>query len=194
MSIPEHIFITGVPGSHLSSIAQIIETVPIFNTSNNGTYFGRGMEYEPVHIYGYKHFDQAWIEPGGHKLIKSHDWAYNLNAVRVYHKDSWTILVYRPDMASYAHWHEQGGFNIEHPCYSFYKNSNKMLREIQTQNERILKYACEHNACWEYFTQDWVERELGYNIPWPTQQIKDPYGKQQTVPLSYQDVLVTLVK
>jgi len=97
-------------------------------------------------------------------------------------------------MASYAWWHEAGGFKIQYPCYDWYKNSNKMLREIQIQNERILEYACEVGARWEYFTQDWVEREFGHRIEWPTQQIKDPYGKQQTVPVLHKDILVTLIK
>ena len=32
--IPEHIFFTGVPGSRWSGIAQTIETIPGFNTSD----------------------------------------------------------------------------------------------------------------------------------------------------------------
>jgi hypothetical protein len=209
MNIPEHIFFTGVPGSRWSGIAQVIETIPGFNTSDRtpertydhhaysghkGAYFGREMEFEPTHIYGYKHFDQAWTEPGGHKLIKSHDWAYSPQQVKVYHPDSWFMMVYRPDMASYAWWHEAGGFKIQYPDYSWYKNSAKMLQEIQTQNTRILEYACEVDAKWEYFTQDWVEREFGHKVEWPTQEIKDPYGKQKTIPVLYKDILVTLIK
>jgi hypothetical protein len=69
-----------------------------------------------------------------------------------------------------------------------------MLQEIQTQNTRILEYACEVDAKWEYFTQDWVEREFGHKVEWPTQEIKDPYGKQKTIPVLHKDILVTIVK
>ena len=139
MIIPEHIFFTGVPGSRWSGIAQTIETIPGFNTSDRtperaydhhaysghkGAYFGWGMEFDPTHIYGYKHFDQAWTEPGGH-------------------------------------------------------NSAKMLQEIQTQNTRILEYACEVDAKWEYFTPAWTEREFGHAVD---------------VPTIHKDILVTIIK
>jgi len=54
-----------------------------------------------------------------------------------------------------------------------------MLQEIQTQNTRILEYACEVDAKWEYFTPGWVEREFGYDVD---------------VPTTHTDILVTIVK
>ena len=88
--LPKRIFFTGVPGSRWSGIAQILETIPGFNTSDRtpertykhhsytghvGAYFGRQMEFEPlIQASGEEYIDQAWKEPGGCRLVKSHQW------------------------------------------------------------------------------------------------------------------------
>ena len=194
MQIPEHIFFTGVPGSRWSGIAQIIETIPGFNTSDRtpertydhhqftghkGAYFGTGMEFKADLSRGLKYIDQAWTEPGGHKLVKSHDWAYVARWIKINFPDAWFMMVYRPDMASYAWWHEAGGFQIKYPCYDWYENSAKMLLDIQEQNKGILEYGHEAGVTWEYFTSDWIEREFGHRVE---------------VPKVHKDILVTLVK
>jgi len=82
-------------------------------------------------------------------------------------------------MASYAWWHEAGGFQIQYPNYSWYKDSAEMLREITKQNKRILEYACKNNATWSYFTPDWVEQEFGHRVE---------------IAKTFPDVLVTVIK
>ena len=192
--LPDHIFFTGAPGSRWSGIAQTMETIPNFNisdrnsnreyTHNNysghkGAYFGKGMECTLITNGNY--IDRQWAEPGGCKLIKSHEWAFHLTDIREkeHWKDSWTMLVYRPDMACYSWWHEAGGFNIKYPNYSAYKNSNNMLTEIVKQNAAILDYGMINNCKWEYFTSSWISENFGVEIPvtkvWP-------------------DILVTLIK
>jgi hypothetical protein len=89
------------------------------------------------------------------------------------------MLVYRPDMASYAWWHEAGGFQIQYPNYKWYKDSAEMLREITKQNKRILEYACKNNATWSYFTPEWVEQEFGHTVE---------------IARTFPDVLVTVIK
>jgi hypothetical protein len=89
------------------------------------------------------------------------------------------MMVYRPDMASYAWWHEAGGFQIKYPCYDWYENSAKMLLDIQEQNKGILEYGYEAGVTWDYFTSDWIEREFGYRVE---------------VPKVHKDILVTIVK
>ena len=78
MTLPNHIYFTGVPGCRLSGIAQIIESIPGMNTSDRtpareynhhsytghkGAYFGRDMEFEPLADDDY--VDQAWTEQIG---------------------------------------------------------------------------------------------------------------------------------
>jgi hypothetical protein len=192
MTLPNRVFFTGVPGSRWSGIAQHLEQIPGFNTTDRtlerdythhaytghkGAYFGRGMEFEarldPVYI------DQAWTESGGTKLIKSHDWAYKLLSVETMFPSDWIVMVYRPDMSSYAWWHEAGGFQIKYPCYDAYKNSATMLAEIMEQNRLILEFAYNKKAQWSHFTADWVEHVFGHRV-------------EITVPCS--DILITVIK
>jgi hypothetical protein len=191
MTLPNYIFFTGVPGSRWSGIAQIIETIPGMNTSDRtserefshhgytghkGAYFGRGMEFST--ILDPEYIDTAWTKPGGCKLVKSHDWAYQLNHINQI-KDQWIMLVYRPDMSSYAWWHEVGGFQIKYPNYDVYKDSTGMFAEISAQNQAILEFGMINNCKWEYFTADWVKENFSADVNvinvWP-------------------DILVTLIK
>ena len=190
--LPNRIFLTGVPGSRWSGIAQTLESIPGFNftdrtpartythhsyTGHQGAYFGPGMELECLLSADY--IDSAWTQSGGTRLVKSHDWAYMLPKVAHYFPDDWIMLVYRPDMASYAWWHEAGGFQIKYPNYSWYKDSAEMLREITKQNQRILEYACKNSATWSYFTSEWVEKEFGHKVE---------------IARTFPDVLVTVIK
>ena len=186
-NLPNHIFFTGVPGSRWSGIAQILETIPGMNTSDRtpertythhtytghvGAYFGRSMEFDAIPDLMY--IDQAWSEPGGCKLVKSHDWAYHLDSL-----PGWKMLVYRPDMSSYAWWHEAGGFQIKYPCYDAYKNSPTMLTEIIAQNTAILEFGMINNCKWEYFTSAWLAEN---------------FSVQLDVTKVWPDILVTLIK
>jgi hypothetical protein len=185
-------FFTGVPGSRWSGIAQTLERLDGFNISDRtpereynhnqygghrGAYFGQGMELEAYLEENY--IDQAWSTAGGTRIVKSHDWAYKLDLVRERFPNDWIMLVYRPDMASYAWWYEAGGFNIKYPNYTAYKDSTTMLGEIAKQNNSILQFAQQHDLTWSYFTPKWIKKNFGQtteiNKTWP-------------------DILVTLLK
>jgi hypothetical protein len=190
--LPNRIFFTGVPGSRWSGIAQTLEQLDGFNTSDRtpereythnqysghrGVYFGQGMELEAYPDKRY--IDCAWTNPGGTRIVKSHDWAYKLDLVRQLFSDDWIMLVYRPDMPSYAWWHEAGGFNIKYPNYSAYKDSTTMLGEIAKQNNNILQFASKHELTWNYFTQEWVTEN---------------FGQELNITKTYPDILVTILK
>ena len=192
MKLPNRIFLTGVPGSRWSGIAQTLEQLNGFNISDRtpardythsqysghkGAYFGRGMEFD--HDLNKINIEAAHLTHDGTRLIKSHDWAYCLDQIRHEYPDDWIMLVYRPDMASYAWWHEAGGFNIKYPSYVAYKDSTTMLGEIARQNSNILQFASEHNLTWNYFTPKWVEQHFGQRIE---------------VNKKWSDILVTLLK
>jgi hypothetical protein len=190
MHLPARLFFTGVPGSKWSGIAQTLESNDAFNTSDRttarvyshgdfsghkGAYFGRGMEFYPDPMK----IDQAWNGGTGIKIAKSHDWAYMLDVIKPGFINDWVMLVYRPNEVSNAWWHQAGGFNISYPDYSAYKDSNKMYCEIIEQNSAILKFACKHDATWNYFTSNWISLNFGIQI--------------DDVPVS-NDVLVTIIK
>jgi hypothetical protein len=190
--LPNRIFFTGVPGSRWSSIAQTLEQLEGVNTSDHksnreyahgkfsghkGAYFGTGMEFETY--LDPKHIDSAWTEPGSCQIVKSHEWSLKLQTITEVYPDDWVMLIYRPDASSYAWWHEAGGFNINYPDYSAYKNHAGMLGEITKQNDAILKFAHKHNLTWNYFTSKWVE---------------DNFGQQIEVVRNDYDILVTILK
>lgn len=190
--LPNRIFFTGVPGSRWSGIAQTLEQLDGFNTSDrtparsynhnqysghNGAYFGTGMELESY--VSAEYIDNAWTQPGGTRIVKSHDWACKLDLVRQRFPNDWIMLVYRPDMASYAWWHEAGGFNIKYPDYTAYKNSTTMLGEIAKQNTAILQFAHDYDLTWKYFTQEWIAEQFGQEID---------------MTKTYPDILVTILK
>lgn len=190
--LPNRIFFTGVPGSRWSGIAQTLETIPGFNTSDRnsdreythagygghvGAYFGTGMEFDS-HLNP-EYLDSVWSDTSGTKLIKSHDWAYKLDLVKELFPNDWIMLVYRPDMPSYTWWHEAGGFNISYPDYRWYNNSTIMMSEIATQNSKILEFAAKHDATWRHFNAKWIENNFGY---------KTQLTKQ------WSDILVTIIK
>ena len=192
MNLPKRIFFTGVPGSRWSGIAQTLETIPGFNTSDRtperefshsgftghkGVYFGTHMELDSKLDSSY--IDSAWAVQGGTRIVKSHDWAYKLDDVRASFPDDWIMLVYRPDMASYTWWHEAGGFNIKYPSYKWYNNSTIMMTEIATQNRKILEFGSKHNLTWSYFTPSWIKENFGATL-----EIKQ----------SWSDILVTLLR
>jgi hypothetical protein len=191
MKLPKRIFFTGVPGSRWSGIAQTLEKMSGMNTSDRtpereydhhsytghkGAYFGPGMEFEPILDGDY--IDQAWLEPGGCKLVKSHEWSYYLGEMREKFPDDWIMMIYRPDMVSYAWWHEAGGFQIQYPNYTAYKNSSNMLSEIMKQNSCILEFGRLNKCKWEYFTSEWISENFGQDI---------------VVDKTFSDILVTLI-
>ena len=179
VELPNNIFFTGVPGSKWSGIAQILEGLPGFNRTDRnpnrvykhneysghvGAYFGYGMEFESS-IYD---TSRAYSDPSaGCKVLKSHDWAYDLDEIyneKVVKLEDWIMLIYRPDMVSYAWWFQAGGFNITYPNYSYYENPQVMLGEIVEQNKRIIEFGAKHKVTWSYFTTEWIEEHFGYTV------------------------------
>ena len=192
MKLPSRLFFTGVPGSRWSGIAQVLEQLDGFNTSDRtperdyshtgftghkGAYFGPGMEFDSVLDPAV--LDSAWTTPGGTRIVKSHNWAYKLDQIKELFPNDWIMLVYRPDMPSYTWWHEAGGFNIKYPDYKWYNNSTVMMSEIATQNKKILEFAHKQDLTWNYFTPHWVEQN---------------FGQQLEVKQSWTDILVTILK
>lgn len=191
--LPQNIFFTGVPGSRWSGISQIIEEHPDVNTSDRisertynstaysghvGAYFGKGMEFEAIPSLSY--ISDAWANQMGTKIIKSHDWAYHLDHIKLKYPEDWIMMVYRPNFESYSWWLEAGGFNITYPSYKEYKDHVGMMSAIAEQNKRLLEFGSKHNAVWEYFSTKWCEKQFGHS----------PIVNRNT----FKDILVTIIK
>lgn len=191
--LPEKIFFTGVPGSAWSQIAQAVEQIPGFNTSDRtpertyihqsgarhlGAYFGTGMEFNcNLPNAG---FESAWSRPGGTKLIKSHEWALDLKNIKQQYSSDWIMMVYRPTDVSYRAWVGAGGFDISYPAYGSYATYNKILESSTKQNNCLLDFAKIHNLRWHKFTPQWCMDTFGHETE-----------SDRPVP---DDLLVTLLK
>lgn len=185
MTLPQRIFFTGVPGSRWSGIAQTLESMPYFNTTDRtrereylhngfsghkGAYFGRQMEFEAKLDSDY--LDSAWARNStGIKLVKSHDWAYSLDKIKQEFSKDWIILVYRDSAASFKWWKEAGGWDIKYPIYTAYQNDIIMTREIEWQNNAIINFAKQQELLWDKFDSTWIKEHFDMDIKvertWP---------------------------
>lgn len=192
MKLPDRIFLTGVPGSRWSGVAQALESLIGFNTSDRspartymhdkfsghiGAYFGRLMEFEARLDADY--LQSAWSKPGGTCVIKSHDWAYSLDEIKNKFPDDWIVLVHRPDDTSFTWWKQAGGFNVTYPNYAAYQNDEVMQREIRWQNQAILQFAEQRSLVWSRFTSEWID---------------DNFEQQLTDVRTVDDLKVTILK
>jgi len=185
MTLPKRIFFTGVPGSRWSGIAQTLESMPYFNTTDRtrereylhngftghkGAYFGRKMEFEATLDADY--INQAWApRSAGVKLVKSHDWAYSLDQIKSTFPDDWIMLVYRDNAASFKWWKEAGGWEIKYPSYVAYQNDVIMQREIEWQNSAIRNFAKQEGLLWDNFNSKWIKEHFDTDVKvertWP---------------------------
>jgi hypothetical protein len=178
MTLPQKIFFTGVPGSRWSGIAQTLESMPYFNTTDRtkereyfhngfsghkGAYFGRQMEFEAT--LDSDEIDSAWAYNSlGTKLVKSHDWAYSLDKIKSTFPDDWIMLVYRDDTASFSWWKEAGGWDIKYPSYLAYQNDAIMTREISWQNTAIRNFAEQQGLLWSNFDSLWIKEHFDMDV------------------------------
>lgn len=190
--LPKRIFFSGVPGSRWSGVAQLLESIPGFNISDRtpertftfppysdhlGAYFGSGMEFslnlDPSNI------DSAHTDFSGCRLIKAHEWSYHLDEIKQRYPEDWIVLVYRPDVISFAWWNGAGGFNITYPRYQAFGDATNMMCEIAKMNQAILKFSYQQNATWNHLTPQWV---------W------DNFGVEREVDHKFSDMLITIIK
>ena len=186
MKLPNKVFMVGAPGSRWSGIAQDIETIPGFNTTDRhpdksyshhgfsghvGTYFGTGWEFDTS--LNPKNLDTPFKTLDGTRILKSHEWAYQLDEIHKFYPNDWIMLVHRPDMNCYAWWHEAGGFQIKYPDYRpYYRDSINMLAEIQRMNAAIFAFSQKHDLAWAHISSQWIEATFGRAVK-PTVRLPD---------------------
>jgi len=193
MNLPERIFFTGIPGCGWSVMAQTIERIEGFNTSDRtsdrffshtsgarhmGAYFGQGMEFgldlNPDNI------DRPWTDLGGTRIIKSHDWALHLDEIKQKYPNDWIVLVYRAELISMERWLGAGGFNIKYPNYSDYQNEDIMLKHMRRCNKAMLDFSSDYQVKWSHFTNDWLQETFGQKL--------SNFNREDS------DILITVIK
>lgn len=186
ITLPKRVFLIGAPGSRWSGIAQDVERVPGFNTTDRdpgrtyshhnytghlGAYFGSGWTFTTS--LDRVNLDAPYLNTNGTRLHKSHEWAYSLDQIKESYPEDWIMLVHRPDMACYAWWHEAGGFSIEHPDYKpYYRDSINMFTEIQQMNAAIFRFSQQQDLAWHHISSQWIEATFGRAVE-PTIRLAD---------------------
>jgi len=186
MTLPQRVFFVGAPGSRWSGIAQNIETLDGFNTTDRdptrqyehhgftghmGAYFGTGWEFDLS--LDSENLDRPFVHTAGTRILKSHEWAYHLDEIRERYPDDWIMLVHRPDMSCFAWWHEAGGFTIQYPDYRpYYRDSINMYAEIQRMNQSMFAFSQKHDLAWHHISSSWIEATFGRAVE-PTVRLAD---------------------
>lgn len=76
----------------------------------------------------------------GKKIIKSHWFSYHLPLLKEMFPEAKMLAVYMPDDFCFDWWHKVGGWNITYPYYKWYSNDDKMMKQIQTENQYIKNF------------------------------------------------------
>ena len=154
---PEYILATGAPGSRWSGVVKGIYYSPDINQSDYkkenifyfreededegkkpnhfATYFGAGQEYDVQREEWDKPFKK---DSKGIKIIKSHDFAYQLDYLTKYVQP--IIIVYRSPIDCFEWWHEAGGWDIKYPNYEHYVDDDMLFLEIENQCAEIQRF------------------------------------------------------
>jgi hypothetical protein len=160
------ILATGAPGSGWSGVLRTISFADEINNSDLaadniyhgpsvagshfGTYFGPGEKYGP-NFDNLKELskDQLLSEFGKPfagfertKIIKSHQFAHHLDYLHSLFPKARFVCVFREtDELTFAWWHRCGGWGITHPKYTWYRDDERMKRQIALENSAVRKFA-----------------------------------------------------
>jgi hypothetical protein len=142
-----------------------------------GAYFGPGMEFSQDLTES--NIDSAHANLDGCRLIKSHEWSYHLDEIKQRYPDDWIIMVYRPDLISFASWNTAGGFAIAYPRYDAFKDATNMMSEISKMNQSIMEFSYKHDAVWNHLSPKWI---------------KDTFGVVKEAHPGFSEMLITIIK
>jgi hypothetical protein len=118
-----------------------------------GVYFGPGNEYgnkfDDMSKLSKEEIVREFANPyetwDGLKIIKSHWFAYNLDVIEKHFPKAKIILVWAPDDSCFDWWKHLGGWEISFPVYTWYKDDERMRKQIREENAWILKFIFEKN-------------------------------------------------
>lgn len=186
----KYVFVTGVPGSAWGRPEHMItRTTGIVDKSNfhpylvdnaeNGTnhihkfygpYQQHGERFDALHLMGPdaviheidRSFDPSDIRPL--RFIRCHWFSYQLDWIKENLPQVDIMLVFREAQAAYNWWHKSGGWNITYPNYRWYATSENMWRQINIENEYMLKFMYENKL---KMTHSTVELDEWIKLYWP---------------------------
>jgi len=112
------------------------------------------------------------------KCIRSHWFSYNLDWLWENCKGNSLFLIYKESQGAVDWWLKRGGWDIKHPVYSWYENTERLTEKVIEENNNLLKFAQEKNLVWEEYHEDWWEERFG--VKEVTQFGRPPRREYQT--------------
>ena len=171
------IFFTGAPGSKWSAVSYILGHSPTIqiNTSDRaesreyshsarfngvrhvGSYFGPGFEFgEKFRNINTMTKDEvieeinkpfAEEQPLNYRIIRSHQFVYNLDWIKENFPTSKIIVVLRPLPGCHNGWFGAGGFDITYPTYEpYYKDEATMKQYMFEECQIARKWVYENDV------------------------------------------------
>ena len=116
------------------------------------------------------------------KCIRSHWFSYNLDWLWDNCTGHDLFLIHKESQGSVDWWLKRGGWDIKHPVYSWYENTNRMTEQVIKENNNLLKFAKEKNLSWEKYHEDWWQEKFG--VTETTQPNRPPRHEYETNPIS----------
>jgi len=149
-----------------------ISTVNGKMVSHFGSYFGPYNEFGekfddiPSNYNLESFYDECrrpFSEPHSNltKCIRSHWFSYNLDWLWENCKGNGLFLIYKESKSSVNWWLERGGWDIEHPVYTWYENTERLTQQITEENNNLLDFASKKNLVWEPYTEEWWQSKFG---------------------------------
>ena len=206
MQSVDYTFLVGAPGSRWSGVGQIVADYYNYNkedetdwrvyrhgdfSGHRGAYWGPGMElgqnfhmlktHYNSNVDGFlKDCDKAWDGHGtGTRMVKCHQFAYNLDWIYNNIPNSNILLVKRDNQKCFDWWKQAGGWEITYPNYEWYVDDSHMRHYIEAENNCSMNFVAKHSK-WETLTESWLSSNFG------------DYANK--LPDAYNDVEVALVK
>ena len=101
------------------------------------------------------------------KLIKCHWFSYSLDWLWENCKGHSMILMYRDSDIAEDWWYRMGGWDIQHPPYTWYETPEKLSKHIREENKLILDFAERKNIQWYDFDcyGQWMTKRFNITIP-----------------------------
>ena len=138
---------------------KLVEKQPAVG-QHSGAYWGPyndvGERFDNLHNcskeYIYNELSKAFINFNGKKIVKSHFFAYNLDYLAYMFPEATFLLCYKNDIICFSWWHTCGGWGINYPNYTWYKNDSNMLDKIKEENYNILKFAIDKEQTFKTYT------------------------------------------
>ena len=111
----------------------------------------------------YKECNRPFINSnnGQTKSIRSHWFSYNLDWLWENCKGHTMFLIHKESQGAVDWWLKRGGWEIEHPVYTWYENTERMTEQVIEENNNLLKFAKEKNLTWETYHEGWWLERFG---------------------------------